>query len=461
MTSTITETWRERAQPIRFDGIRATVLRGPQEGAVFESDKPIVRIGASPDNDIVISDSAVSRHHVELQREHRRYLIVDLGSKNGTYLESARITEGAIRGAARIEIGATTLLVQPRQDVARPARYERTRISGLVGISSQMKKVFDLIEKSAPTDLPVLILGETGTGKDETARAVHAKGRRASQPFHTLDSAGIPASLIESTLFGHEKGAFTGADKVYAGMFERAHGGTLFLDEIGELPLELQPKLLRVLERGEIERIRGNCTIKTDVRLIAATNRNLAEMVRLGLFRADLYHRLKVIEIQLPPLRDRLQDLPLLIRDFFERFRRELEEHGSPARGVDPSALEALMSRPYPGNVRELINTLRRAALFAAEGQITCADLGADEPTPVRYGPIATAGDEGDELIGFKEAKARIVDGFERRYLQSLLIKHDHNLSRAARSAGIARRHLFRLVRKYGLVADGMLDAGD
>jgi DNA-binding NtrC family response regulator len=264
-----------------------------------------------------------------------------------------------------------------------------------------------------------------------------------------FDCSAFPDNLLESELFGHEKGAFSGAIRTHRGVFERAEGGTVFLDELGELPLNLQPKFLRALESGEVRRVGGERPIKTDVRVVAATNRNVASLVEEGKFRQDLYYRLAKVRLQLPPLRDRLDDLPLLIDHFMNDLRKRGELR---ARGFSPSALEAMRAYDWPGNVRELRNVIERSATFAEGDLVQIADLPADLQARMgHHEPMIPALASVDPSENLKDAKERMVALFEKEYLIKLLERHNQNISRVARDAGIDRRHVYRLMKKYGM----------
>jgi DNA-binding NtrC family response regulator len=442
---------------IVYQRCRISVTSGPDEGQALETEKDVVRIGSVAGNDLVVRDPAVSRYHLEVHKRDGEYVIKDNGSTNGTFVGALRVKEATIRRRGEIQIGDSTLLFEPSDTelVVEPSGAERC--VDLVGRSVPMREIYTVIERVAPTELTILVTGETGTGKELVARALHAKSRRKSGPFVTLDCSALPPTLIESALFGHEKGAFTGADQAYAGVFERADGGTLFLDELGELPVELQPKLLRALERGEIQRLRGDKTIRVDVRVIGATNRDLHKMVQDGTFRGDLYYRLAVIRIELPALRQRLVDLPVIVEEFFRRYGDELSETGARAFRFGPGALAALETYDWPGNIRELMNVLRRAAVFARGDEITVADLPEEIAGGKDRGKGGTSGSHAvalpDASVPFKDAKAKVLDAFERQYLQDLLLRHKQNISKAAREAGIDRRHLYRLLDKYEIDA--------
>jgi len=320
------------------------------------------------------------------------------------------------------------------------------RFGELYGDSTPMREVFGLLARVAPTDLGVVLLGETGTGKELAARALHAEGERAGAPFVVLDCGAIQPNLIESELFGHERAAFTGADRPRKGAFEVADGGTIFLDEIGELPLELQPKLLRVLERREVQRLGASRPEAIDVRLVAATHRNLAQMVTAGTFREDLYFRLAEMEIRLPPLRDRKEDIPLLAR----RMLAELAEAGGPTVPLSDAALQTLKRRDWPGNVRQLRNVLRRAAVMATGETIEPEDL---ESLPISGPPPSAPEATVDASLPLKEARDAWSAPLERDYLERVLRHHVGDLDAASAHAGIHRKSFERLLRRHDLKA--------
>jgi DNA-binding NtrC family response regulator len=313
----------------------------------------------------------------------------------------------------------------------------------IVGRSAAMAHVFDLVRKAARSEANILVLGESGTGKELVARAIHAASPRAAQAFVAVDCAALPENLLESELFGHERGAFTGASRTKPGLLEVASGGTVFLDEIGELPVTLQGKFLRALQEREIRRVGGTRPIGVDVRIVSATNRDLREAVAQGRFREELYYRVNVIAIQLPPLRARHGDLALLVQHFVQRFGRGRE----PAvRGVDADALQVLEAYGWPGNVRELQNVIERACALADGESITRADLPEHLSTPTR-GPAAAPGAH----LPLPEAKALWMRELEAAYLVEQLNRHGGNVSQAARAAGIDRKTFHRLINKYGI----------
>lgn len=319
---------------------------------------------------------------------------------------------------------------------------EKQKFENLIGGSHPMQELYRLIEKVAPTDSTVLILGESGTGKELVAKAIHNQSERADEKFLAINCGALPRELIESELFGHEKGSFSGAHQRKIGLFESADGGTLFLDEIGELPMDLQVKLLRVLEDKKIRRIGSVEPKPIDVRLIAATNRDLQEHIQTGSFREDLYYRLSIIEISLPPLRDRHEDIPMLVDHFIERFNQKMNRS---VDGITPEALKKLMDYPFPGNVRELENIIQRSMVLRDSGMIELGDLPKTLSGTVSSNPSAKWIDP--RQLSFQKAR----DAFERHYLQELLKQNKGNVTQSAVMAGISRRHLQDLMKKYGL----------
>ncbi len=314
---------------------------------------------------------------------------------------------------------------------------------GIVGRSEAMRRLFPLLDRVAATSLPVVIEGETGTGKELVARAIHAQGQRRGKTIMDINCAAIPETLLESELFGHVKGAFTGADRNRKGLIESANGGTLFLDEIGDMPMQLQSKLLRVLQEGEVRPLGAKASVPVDVRVICATNRDLAALVKAGSFREDLYYRLKVLSVRLPPLRDRREDIPILAAGFLtEHLNREGRESGSIR--ISPEALEVLSGHDWPGNVRELKNLIEGAAVFVQGGVITADDIRSRIGLKTR-----DSADEKRDLGDFKQAKA----DFEKSYVESLLSDSNGNVAEAARRSGIERGYLHRIMKKYKLQA--------
>jgi len=441
--------------PIVYTHCRLTVTAGPDAGRRLETEKDVIRVGSNPDNDLVLQDEAVSRSHFELRKTGGEFTLVDTGSSNGTYVGAMRIKEATLRAASELSIGDSTLMFEPMSTEGEFEASAQNRLGEMVGDSLEMREIYTVIERVAPTELVILVTGETGTGKELVARAVHEHSKRKEGPFVTLAIGSLPPALIESALFGHEPGAFDGADEPYAGAFERAAGGTLFLDEVHELPLELQPRLLRALERREIQRLRGNKTIRVNTRVVAAVPSDIQKLVEQGRFRDDLYYRLAVIRLDLPPLRNRLSDIPLIAKDFFERYGPELTDVGAKATQLSSGAIQQLQNYNFPGNVRELINIFRRSVAIAIGEAVMVTDL---PPEVTGRKSTAPGADDApnavvlpDASMRFKDAKAKVLDAFERQYLQDLLQRHRLNISKAAREAGIDRRHLYRLLDKYGI----------
>jgi transcriptional regulator with GAF, ATPase, and Fis domain len=439
--------------------VRRVMLRvkgGPDRGAQVQVARPRITVGRSGVNDLVLTDTSVSGTHCEIVIGDRGVLLVDLGSTNGTTVNGLRVKEAWIEPGMVLSCGKTDIEFLSADEVEIPL-YEKDQFGALWGASPAMREVFAVLEKVAKTDMSVLIGGETGTGKELVARALHDESNRADKSFVVLDCGSLPRELAEAAILGHKKGSFTGAVNDRAGAFEEANGGTVFLDEIGELPLDLQPKLLRVLDRREVQRIGESQVRPVDVRVIAATHRDLRKMVGAGQFREDLYFRLSVMTVELPPLKERGEDILLLAEKFLEDFKRV---HGT-APVLNDEARSALLEEPWQGNVRQLKNTIERAAYLARGGMVQPADLhlGRRERRMISSASDADAseGSSGpsfdEELYSqpFKEAKQVMVDGFERQYFRRLLDKTDHNLSRASAEAGITRYYLRELLKRLGM----------
>ncbi|MFZ5467894.1 MAG: sigma 54-interacting transcriptional regulator [Myxococcota bacterium] len=411
-----------------------TVVSGPDAGKSMTL-SGVCLVGSHPDAGLALTDPTVSRYHIELHARGDGVRVRDLDSTNGTFIGNARVHEVVVEEDTVVTVGKTGLRISvAEKDLGLPA--EQSSFGSVMGAAPSMKQLFGILEKVSPTDSTIVLLGETGTGKEVLAESIHQKSKRADKPFVVVDCGSVAPTLIESELFGHVKGAFTGAVSERYGAFLEADGGTVFLDEIGELPLELQPKLLRVLEGGTVKRVGEDKPRRVNVRVIAATHRDLEKMVEEGKFRRDLYFRLAVVLVNVPPLRDRLDDMPLLAKHFVRQLGREDFEL---PRGL----LARFAAYHWPGNVRELRNVVERA-LAGAEV----------DPLPQESSSGVALSNEHIADLPFKEAKERLVESFTKEYLVALLHKHNGNISQIARSAGIARNYVHRLVTKYGLKAN-------
>ena len=441
-THTLTAAFSERYSIPR---LQLRVMDGPSEGAAVRLEQRSVYIGSALDNDFVIDDPSVSRSHCRLEGERAGFRLRDLGSKNGTWVGGTRLQEAMLTAGVTLRLGQAAVLVEPLAETHEIELARETRFGGLLGQSAAMREVFAHLAKVAPSDVTVLIEGESGTGKELAAEAIHRHSRRAGGPMVVFDCSAVQPNLMESELFGHVRGAFTGAVAQRSGAMVEAHGGTLFLDEIGELELELQPKLLRALEQHEVRPVGSNERRRVDVRIVAATNRDLGQMVREGSFREDLYWRLNVLRVVLPPLRRRPEDIPLLVRHFLAD---AMGRSGGRNLTISFETMQQLTGHSWPGNVRELRNAIERANVLSsgldlevdvAPREVVVSDAG----LPLRFD------------LPFKDAKARLVDAFERAYWERALASHSWNISATARETGLHRKSLEYLVRKLGLERPG------
>lgn len=442
---------------------KCKLVRESDDGkfAEYIFDQSTISIGAMDDNDIVLDDDTVSRYHCRIYQDDDAYLVSDQGSTNGTFVNRVRVRDAFLKPGCTITLGKTDLRFHILDERLEITPSNREAFGDIVGKSVAIRETFGVLEKIAPTNVTVVIEGETGTGKEVVAKTVHHFSQRKTAPFIVFDCGAVPENLIESELFGHEKGSFTGAIMTRQGLFELAQGGTIFLDELGELSLELQPKLLRVLEQREIRRVGSNKPIKVDVRVVAATNRNLEEEVKAGRFREDLFYRLSVVRIQLPPLRERREDLALLVKHFLRNSAFNKSSEGEmKIKGITRDALDSLLSYHWPGNVRELLNVIERACSFAEEEYIHPEDL----PEHIsglgiikrRATPDQTTAERSPNRPGkaelertFKDAKEEWVAAFEKDYITHLLRKNNANISHAAREADIDRKYFRKLMKKY------------
>jgi transcriptional regulator with GAF, ATPase, and Fis domain len=403
---------------------------GPHEAVI---DRPMV-VGSAAQADIVVRDPTVSRLHAELDPRPDGLWVRDLGSRNGTFVAEVLVTAARAPDLASIRLGAATLMLQRRRDEVPVDVWPEDHLGPLAGASAVMRELFATIVRIGASEAPVLVEGETGTGKELVARAIHDCSHRATRPFVIVDCAALPEGLLESELFGHTKGAFTGATAAQLGSFESAEGGTVFLDEIGELPLSMQPKLLRVLESRTVRRIGESTHRRVDVRFVTATHRNLRAMVNGGDFREDLYFRLAVLPVRVPPLRERMEDVPRLV---------ELFAPGMPAQERDALCQE-LGGRQLAGNVRELRNLVERASLLGRERASLLAREGSPAPAEGEAADPAAA-------LSFESPLRDFQHGAEREYLQRLMVKHGGHVAEAAQAAGINRTYFYRLLKKHSM----------
>ena len=412
------------------------VVDGPDQGRHFRTDAEPVRFGTAPDNTVVLSDPRASRLHAEVQTQAQGFLVRDLGSTNGTYLDGHRIKEAYLKPGGRLRFGTTTIEFQPRSDnlVIPPSALDR--FGSLRGQSVPMRQLFGALRRVAQSDVTVLLLGETGTGKELAARSIHDGSRRAAKSMVVLDCSAVDRELVSSEIFGHEAGAFTGARADRAGAFEQAQGSTLFLDEIGELPLDLQAKLLRALETGEVRRLGSNKAVRVDCRVIAATHRDLEAQVAAGQFREDLYYRLAKLVLRIPALRERPEDVPFLADAF-------LSELCTAERTLafSPAARAALESARFPGNVRQLRNAVERAFTMAPGPLIGPDDLGL----------IAGSSMTGLSRPRPAAALAGQIEDTEREAILRALKTHGYNRVKAAAELGISRMTLRERMRRFAI----------
>jgi DNA-binding NtrC family response regulator len=420
--------------PVRT--LRVEVLSGPDAGRTLETEDEVLTIGSAPGNALRLSDDTVSRFHLELSGGENGISVTDLGSSNGTASGGVRIERGVVPSGAELRLGNSKLCVRDG-DASVVELYADDELDELKGKTPVMRRLMAQVTTAARSTVPVLVIGESGTGKELVARAVHHSGPRASGPFVTLDCGALAANLVASELFGHERGAFTGADRQHVGAFERATGGTLFLDEIGELPAELQPQLLGALERKRFRRVGGRTEIDVDLRIVCATNRDLRAEVNAGVFRLDLYYRIAVVVLRIPALRERVADIPILAAHFL----RECGHDGAPEVLLPGSVMEQLEAHRWPGNVRELRNWVE-------------ATVAMGESPPLSTHALSTMGDAPErELYGlsYKDARRTVLEAFELRYVTQLLAATGGNVAAAARQAQMDRTYLIKLVQRHGL----------
>ncbi|NUP07604.1 MAG: sigma 54-interacting transcriptional regulator [Polyangiaceae bacterium] len=446
----------------RIRKLRIVVVDSPDEkehNRVHSFAQDEVRIGSGSEADVVLSDGAVSREHVAIRLLPDGFLLTDLSSTNGTFVGHLRVREAVLAEETLVRVGKTALRLIPLAETVEHEVSPRASFGRMLGASAAMRETFALLERVAASDLTVLVEGETGTGKELAAEGLHEASGRAGE-FVAVNCGAIPRELLESELMGHEKGAFTGAVRERKGAFLAADRGTLFLDEVGELPLDMQAKLLRALERREVKAVGSDRSVSVDVRVVAATNRSLAKEVKAGRFRQDLYYRLAVVTVKIPPLRTRLEDLRLLVDAIWEELARRRKASAlPPPEKLDATAMSMLMRYDFRGNVRELRNIVERWAVLGTT-------VGPGETSPLAPAstrePESAEGDRGasgpfsDLLeLPYHEAKDALNERFERAFTETILDKSGGNVSKAARDAGIDRRHLQRMMVRFGVRSTG------
>jgi two-component system response regulator GlrR len=424
---------------LRRHPLRLAVTAGPDRKLVRELSGERIVVGTHESCDLVLTDPTVSRQHLEISLVPQGWAVCDLDSRNGTFIGDLRVREVIVSRETKIQLGATQLRVEPLRAAVDLAVGDAERFGPLLGRSAVMRRLFEVLTRLAPSDATVLITGESGTGKEVAARAIHEASPRRHKPFVVVDCGGLPANLIESELYGHQRGAFTGATHARDGAFVAADGGTLFLDELGELPLELQTRLLGALERRQVQPLGSNRPRSVDTRVIAATNRDLRKEVNRGSFRADLYFRLAVMNVHMPALREHSEDIP----QYVAAMLAEWAEGGSSVQ-LDAETVARLQAQPWPGNVRELRNTVERAVVL---GELSAPAESA--PTQLQARESGAAGV--DPTIPFKVGKAALIEQYERSYIEALMQRFEQNITRATRAAEIDRVYLLRLLDKYGL----------
>jgi DNA-binding NtrC family response regulator len=428
------------AVPLDLKTVRWVVVGGPLRGARFVTEGYPLTIGGGDSCSLVLHDETVSRRHAEVLPVGERLVVRDLGSRNGTFVDGVQINEAPLAPGCQLRCGSTVLEFVPASERVMVMPEQTDSLGELHGRSLIMRQLFGILKRVARTPMSVIILGETGVGKEVIARTLHAFSAQAAGPLMVLDASSLDPNLVSSELFGHEAGAFTGAAGKRQGVFELAKDGTVFLDEIGELPMDLQSKLLRVLEQREVRPLGGNRVVKVSCRVVAATHRNLKTMVAAGTFREDLFYRLAQAVVQVPPLRERREDIPLLVDLFLKR-------SGSPGQRptLAPDALAWLMNAPLRGNVRELRNIVERAASMANGPRIELADIAADGLFSMDAPPETSGGTERPPpgLTALEAAERQTI-------LETLRANHWHR-TKAAAQLGVSLPTLRAKMRRYGL----------
>ncbi len=420
-------------KPLILKKSRFVVTQGRDAGRELVLQEPVVTIGTLPENTLVLTDPTVSRRHAIVEDTGKGYLLKDGGSTNGSFLDGVRIREGFLGPGSVIRLGQTEITFSPVEERIEVLSSTRDHFGDLIGATASMREVFGILERVSPTAMTVLIQGETGTGKELAAQGIHANSPRAQGPFVVFDCGAAAPTLIESELFGHEKGAFTDAGKARPGAFELAQHGTLFLDEIGELAPALQPKLLRALDQREVKRIGAGQGIKVDVRVVAATNRDLEQEVKAGRFREDLYYRLSAVTVVLPPLRKRMEDIGLIAKRLLTVIAIAA---GKEALDLSPGAAAALAAYSWPGNVRELKNVLERASALSDDGRIEARDL------------VLAQGKKTSPVEGLS---GKTLEEIEKAAIVATLRSLGGNKTETAKQLGIAYSTLYEKMKKYGI----------
>jgi len=417
-----------RARPLR-------VVAGSETWSLAGASAERMLVGTSPVCAIRLADPHVSRRHAAFEVRRGKLHVVDLDSTNGTFVDGVAVSDAPLAEGQTVRVGDTQLRLVG-DDKPSVELSDATSFGRVIGGSVAMRRLYPLCDRLAKTNVPVIIEGETGTGKEVLAEALHEMGPRAKGPFVVFDCTAVPPNLVESELFGHEKGAFTGAVATRKGVFEQADGGTLLIDELGDLELALQPKLLRAIERSEVRRVGGNQVIRFDVRVISATRRDLDREIEAGRFRDDLFHRLAVARVELPPLRKRVGDVPRLAEKFWASLG------GDPAKA--PGELfQRWSGEPWPGNVRELRNAVARELALGGLGSVTHKSSKSEAP-------------KGDDFLGailsrdepLLVARRQMQDEFDARYLERLLEKNGGDTARVAEIAGVSRRYVQALLAR-------------
>jgi transcriptional regulator with PAS, ATPase and Fis domain len=426
-----------RGDSVEVPNLELTVV--PPQGPVINIKLEVTPfvLGSSAECDVVLADPRVSRRHCRVALTERGVMIKDLGSKNGTFVEAVQVVESWFQPGKKATIGDSTLSLRVAGAPSLVPISQSARFGEALGSSIPMRALFAKLERAATTTETILLLGESGTGKELLARGIHDASPRSGGPFVVLDCSAVAPNLLEAEIFGYVKGAFTGADQPRTGLLEQASGGTFFIDEVGELPLDLQPKLLRAIEARELRRLGAPKYTKVDVRVVAATHKDLLSAVAGGTFREDLFYRLAVVEVTVPPLRERREDIALLVQRF-------LAAQVPPRTLADlpANALELLKSHSWPGNVRELRNTVARLVLFPYLGEQAFSRPGerSDESGAARV-----------TALPLREARGVMLEQFERTYVAAKLREHSGNVTRAAEAMGVSRQFAHRLMERYGL----------